>query len=274
MSGGEQTRGAAARAWWALAAFAARQMFRQKRLVLAAILLAMPALIGVLVRALDPHITPTHLMQFFWSVALFLVLSGTVPLVAMLFCTTLIREEAAEGTLTYLFTRRLSRPAVLLAKFAGTVVTLIVLNGLAQLALYAVCAWGVELPEGPAWPGRLGLGLGLTAMGTVVFAALFTFLGVIVRRPLGAGVMYLLVCEWIIANIPLNIRQFSVNYYLRCVLHGTAENLPRVGGWFKEDLTGVGRSLITLAVIAVTAVVIAVLIVRRTEYSQAGEAGR
>ena len=274
MSGGEQTWAAAARAWWALVAFAARQMFRQKRIVLAAILLAMPALIGILVRALDPHVTPTHLMQFFWGAALFLVLSGTVPLVAILFCTPLIREEAAEGTLIYLFTRRLSRPAVLLAKFAGTVATLIVLNGLAQLAVYAVCAWGVQLPEEPAWPGRLWLGLGLSTMGTVVFSALFMFLGAAVRRPLGASVFYLLACEWIIANIPLNIRQFSVNYYLRCVLYGTAENLPRFGGRFGEDLTGLSRSLITLAVVATAAIVMAVLIVRRTEYSQAREAGR
>jgi len=264
------------RAWLAVAAFSVRQTMR-KRAILAFAVMAVPALLGVIVRVAGARLSPDHMSAFYWGTTVFVMPTAVVPLIAMLFCTTLILNEAAEGTLVYLFTRRLSRRGVLLAKFAGTLFTLVGLACVAQLLLFLVAATGARPMRVTSGAPELWGALAVMALGAVVLSAIFTMLGMLFARPLRIGVGYLILCEWVFASIPLNVQQFSVNYYLRCILvriAGTPKTWKGLRDVLGEDAATVSTSLLTLAVVALAALLVSAFFVGCKEFTKAREEQR
>jgi ABC-2 type transport system permease protein len=119
---------------------------------------------------------PSRAVVFDWY------LSVMIPLAALVHATRLVRDDVESRTIVYLLSRPVSRPAL----FAG------------ELGAYLAAALSVALPatvagwllaaEGASLPGTLAA----VVLDVAAFGAAFALLGMLLKRPLVAGLVFLL----------------------------------------------------------------------------------
>ncbi len=164
--------------------------------------------------------------------------------------TALIREEIEDGTLPFLLTRPLSKPALAASKYAGFLVA-----ALALLLPPVLVSYGITV----AYAGT-GLGtdanvlvgfLEVTALGVLAYGALFFFLSVILKKPLMVGLLIGFVWENIVGSLPGSVPKLSLIYYLRSVLKGTIAVGPVSGYVTDVSATAAAAILVGFALVVV-----------------------
>jgi len=200
-------------------------MVWSRRSVLMAVLVGLPVVIAIIYRVflpaqLKPRLTP---FELYGGLVVFVYLRNLLPLVALFYATALVADEVEGKTLTYLLTRPIRREAILAGKFAAYVATTL------SLALPAVVLTFFILLTSR---GRAGLGgavpdllrdLGVLALALLVYGALFTLLGVLLKRPVIPGLFFLFVWE-LVANLPGYLPRLTLTAYLRSLVrHRPAE---------------------------------------------------
>jgi ABC-2 type transport system permease protein len=209
---------------FALFAFTVRQILGQRKLWLTAVILLFPAAIVVLVRSFGGEPRGGDLWDMYHVLMQFLLIMLLIPLVCLLYGTALVGAEIEQRTLVYLTTRRLHRATVLLVRFAATWVTLSVLFALAILALHVCVTLRAAVGTLPhtqiAWQPwhDLRAYLAVAPAGAAGFLALFTTISLVFRRPLIFSVLYVVVFELVVGNLPLLARRLSIGHLLRQTL--------------------------------------------------------
>jgi ABC-type transport system involved in multi-copper enzyme maturation permease subunit len=194
-------------------------MVWSRRSLLMAILLGLPiafALLfrGVLVARLPPRISGFDL---YGIVIAFYYVRNVLPLAALFYATALIADEVDGRTITYLLTRPVRRGAILFGKFAAYLVTT------ACLTLPAVVITFFLLTTTRGWTGvsaRVGdlfNDLGVIALTLLAYGAFFTLMGVLLRRPVIPGLLFLFVWE-LVANLPGYMPRLTITAYLRSLI--------------------------------------------------------
>ena len=119
----------------------------------------------------------------------FLFLRFIVPILGIFYGTSLIADEVEDKTITYLFTRPISRSAVLIGKYlaylASTV--LIVLPSVMLVYFLVVPVGGASIAA--TFPNLLR-DLVLLAVGLAVYGALFAAVGAWIKRPVLIGLFF------------------------------------------------------------------------------------
>ena len=219
----------------ALFKFTIRQALTDRKIWLAVLLLAAPLTLILVIRSAAP---PAELEADLWemyhvSVQFFLMLA-LIPLVCMVYGTALIGADVEARTIVYLTTRRMRRATILLVKFVATALVLSVMCDLAAFGVHFCTLAGRDLPALSArfpiyanWSpaGDLAGYLMVIPLGVVSFLAVFTLIGLIAPRPLAFSVVYLVLVEMILSNIPVRARVYSLSHYVRESLAGV---IPRV----------------------------------------------
>jgi ABC-2 type transport system permease protein len=125
-------------------------------------------------------------------------------------------EEIENRTLTYLTTRPVSKPALLLGKFAAVVllqaVFLVVGLAAAFLLLYAG-----GLGEGAAWV-RFARSAGILVLGLVCYSAFFTLAGTFLKRPILFGLFFAFGWETVVQYFPGATQRLTLMHYLKSLL--------------------------------------------------------
>jgi hypothetical protein len=105
--------------------------------------------------------------------------------------------------------------------------------------------------------------LGAMAMGLVAYGAFFTLMGVLLRRPVIPGLLFLYVWE-LLAHLPGYLPRFTISAYLRSLVshRPPAEGLAEVFG----QALPVGLSILSLTAMALGFLAAAVWIFSRREY--------
>jgi len=155
-------------------------------------------------------------------VALYFV-RGVLPLVALFYATSLVADEIEGRTITYLFTRPIPRASILAGKFAAYLATSLSLALPATLATYFLLATAPGASGVAAGVSDLLRDLGVVCLTLISYGALFTLLGVFLRRPVIPGLLFLFVWE-LLANLPGYLPRLTLTAYLRSLLrHRPAE---------------------------------------------------
>ena len=139
-----------------------------------------------------------------------------LPLWTLSFATDAFGREREAGTLLWLLTRPLSRPAIYVAKFLAALPWCLLLN---------VGGFGIMcLAAGP--PGTLAFKLywPAVALGTLAFAALFHFLGAWLRRAAIVALLYAFFLETVTGNLPGHLKRLSLSFYTRCLMFDSAHD--------------------------------------------------
>jgi len=214
------------RAAWILFQAHLWRIFRTRRAWIAIALAGMPVALAAVVRVVSHFEGPPPLevlITFTW----FFLVQTIVPLVALVMASAVIAEEIEDRTITYLFTRPIPRPAILLGRWLAVALPI-------ALVLCAAAELVVRLLEKPgdagrelAWmpEGLHGSILLTVLMGGVVYSALFAAAGALFKRPMLIGLGYTFVYEGFLGNLPGANQKATVVYYLRSYLFSEHRSL-------------------------------------------------
>ena len=186
-----------------------------------------------------------------------------VPLCALFYASALVAEEVEGKTLTYLLTRPVHRASILLGKFAAYLVTALVFVWPVTVLTFFLFATsrGVGYLEARAFV--LFQDLGVIAIALVAYGAAFTLLGIVIKRPVIAGLLFLYGWEFL-TYAPGYLPRFTLTAYLRSLLsHRPVEEGVQL---FQTTVLGTGESLLSLAILTVVFLVLAFGIFSRREY--------
>ena len=194
-------------------------MVWSRRSLLMVALLCGPALLSLVFRFFNDRLPPrVGAFDFYGVVVAFYYVRNALPLAALFYATALIADEVEGKTITYLLTRPIQRVAVLAGKFVAYLVTTL------ALALPALVATFFLLNTIRGWSGigalvpELFRDMGVVILTLVVYGAFFTLMGVLLRRPVIPGLLFLFVWE-LLANAPGYLPRFTITAYLRSLIH-------------------------------------------------------
>ncbi len=256
------------------------EMLWSRRTVFMALIVGLPILLAVLVRVLltldlvnirfrgEPMDVQGSTL-FGFMIWLF-YLRFIVPVLGVFYGTALIADEVEDRTITYLFTRPISRGAVLMGKYLAYLACtgLVVLPSVMVVYFLLVAVRGGSL--GAAFPALVA-DLGLLGLGLAVYGAVFALVGAWFKRPLLSGLIFVFGWEPVIVALPGYMKKFTVAHYLQALVphampqdSGTSvlQSILQVFG----PPPSVWSSLVWLAVIWVTGLALATRVVERREY--------
>lgn len=191
-----------------------------------------------------------------------------IPLVALFYAAGVVEDDKNRGSLQYLLTRPVPRWQLPVARFAafGTIGSIAILLGM--LATYVLL---LGLPQGASgflmWP----LLFGVAALAA--YGALFTLMGVALRRPYLAGLAYLLGVEaalYVGQTVKINgqplveewVGNLSLtNWMLKAFAAWNPDGTGQWGAFGPEALQGFG----VMAIVAIVGLFLAAWLVRRRE---------
>ncbi|MGE3959199.1 MAG: ABC transporter permease [Vicinamibacterales bacterium] len=190
-----------------------------------------------------------------------------VPILGVFYGTALIADEVEDRTITYLFTRPIPRGAVLVGKFVAYLACTVLL-----ILPSVVVVFFLMVPMGggsvAAMFPSLVADLGMLAAGLATYGAVFAWVGARVRRPLVAGLVFVLGWEPAVLLFPGYLKRMTVAYYLQALVpHGMPDDsaISVLLQAFAE-VPGVASSLLALALLMGAALWAAARTVESREY--------
>ncbi len=200
-------------ALWALYALTLRQYLHGKRWMVVGALFILPAGLATLLRATSSKV-PSAGLEFI--LVFMLIPQAILPLVALLFASGMIQDEQEEQTITYLLVRPLPKWAIYSVKLLATVTIAVLLTAiftaLSYVAIYLGGSSEVEMI-----PLRCLQAIAIHSLAVVAYCSLFGLLSLITKRSLIVGILYIVVIEGVLANLPFGIRLLTVIYYSRLI---------------------------------------------------------
>ena len=194
----------------------------------------------------------------------------TVPVLGVFYGTALIADEVEDKTITYLFTRPVSRGAVLFGKYLAYLVctSLIVLPSVVLVYFIVVPLFGGSIG---AHSPSLAADLALLGLGMAVYGSIFSLVGAWFKHPLLTGLVFVFGWEPIATVVPGYTKNFTVAYYLQGLVphampqDGSMSVLRSMVQAF-QVAPSVPFNLFWLAAMWVLALLIATRVVGRREY--------
>ncbi|HEY4459949.1 MAG TPA: ABC transporter permease subunit [Pseudonocardiaceae bacterium] len=147
-----------------------------------------------------------------WGPVVFaqLGLGVILPLTALIVGSSVLGLEIEDGTITHILAKPLPRSEIILAKLAVAWLVTTVATAI-PLAIAGAIAGGAAL--------ALGVGLG-AAVGALAYSAAFLALSLLTRRPVGVGLLYILLWENLLVRFVGGARVLSVREYATVLARG------------------------------------------------------
>jgi ABC-2 type transport system permease protein len=202
---------------------ALRDLLRPGKLIAAAILIAVPGLIGLVMKwKMDPDTYVAANQYGSWMVLY--VFGFVLTILSVIFSSGIVAQEVEQKTIVYLLTRPIPRWRILFMKYLAAILVTAVVCWLATLSA-AVAAYGPSKLGG----SPLGHDLLILPVGIVVYSAVFLLMGTLLNRPLILGLIFAFGWEWLIGVLPGYGQYCSIMTYLRVLApHDVAEATLRV----------------------------------------------
>jgi len=183
------------------------------------------------------------------------ILGFIVPFVALFYGTAVIRDEVEGGTISYLFTRPISRASFVI--------------GRTVCAFLAVALTGITLAlanplilTGSVQPDALLPVLSAVLLASFAYTALFALVGGFLKRPFLFGLMLLLFFDFTVSEIPVSARFITIKAHATNIagLHERKEIIAA------ESLSVIW-SVLALAITGISMLAATVAVVRTREYT-------
>lgn len=191
----------------------------------------------------------------------------SVPVLGAFYGTALIADEVEDKTITFLFTRPISRASVLVGKFLAYLACtmLVVLPSVSVV-------WMLVAPMGGGSLGAtfmdLAKDLPILAAGLAVYGAVFALVGSTFKRPLLTGLIFVFGFEPAVLVFPGYLKKFTVAYYLQGLVPQAMPNdslISLVQEIFRE-YPSLLTSLVALTGITLVSLWLAARMVTNKEY--------
>jgi ABC-2 type transport system permease protein len=191
----------------AVGTLAVRQITSNRRMLIALLLALAPVLVVVLIKALSAGSTDAseRLVDLYPA----LLVTVIVPLIALIFGSAAFGTEVEDGTVVFLLTKPISRAQIVFSKFV-VVATLAVTVSAGSALLTGLAAQGGGLDSA-------GLITGFTlaaAVGGLLYSTLFMAVGLVTRRGIIIGLLYMVIWEGMLAGWFAGTRLLSIRQYM------------------------------------------------------------
>jgi ABC-2 type transport system permease protein len=220
-------------------------MLWTRRTLLMGILVALPALLAIVYRILlaQPDVRLPSPGETYGGTVVLYWIRNALPLAALFFGTSLVADEVEGRTLTYLLTRPLTRASIFTGKFAAYLATTLSLALPAEVVTFFVYQTAPGASGVGASVGDLLRDTGVIALTLVVYGAFFSLLGVLLKRPVIPGLLFLYGWE-LLANLPGYLPRLTLTAWLRSLVHHHPAE-EGLGGLYQQILPA-GESLAVL----------------------------
>ena len=193
-------------------ALSLRQLAGKWRLLLIVALSGLPViLIGIILLVTDEGGDLSTDNEFIDVVFDGLFVGAIMPIVAIVLATSSFGNEVEDRTLSYLMLKPVPRAFVALPKVLAAVAIagpLLVVSGVASMVL-------------ASGDTRAAVSVAVALLaGTVTYAAIFTWAGLVTRSALGFALIYVFVWEGLVSTFLGGIRYLSVRGYTLAIMHG------------------------------------------------------
>jgi ABC-2 type transport system permease protein len=186
-----------------------RQLAGRWRLGILTVLSALP--VGITAMLLNIDESPA--VREYESVVLATMFAGAiVPLVVLALASAAFANEVEDRTLANLVLSPLPRWRIALPKLLATLSV--------AAPFVAVSAF---LTGHIAYVGDVRASLAVTAgllAGVLLYASVFTWLGLVTTQVIGVGLLYILVWEGLLSGFVSGVRLLSLRFYALSVMHG------------------------------------------------------
>jgi ABC-2 type transport system permease protein len=193
----------------------ARQLFARKRGVIIALLALAPAAVALLFRVAvtDAGALEDSLATLFRDV----VVGTVLPLSAVVFGTTAFAGEVDDGTLIHFLVKPVPRWKVVLSKYVVAF-----LSTAAVLVVALVVPWLLAAPPALTF-GFVGAWAIGGLVGASIYNAIFLMIGIMSRRALVIGLVYVIGLEEILSRTIVGVKSLSVREFAISIAHRVGE---------------------------------------------------
>lgn len=195
-------------------------LLRPGKLVAAAILIAIPTLIGLVIRfKMDPDAYDAA--SQYGLLTVFFAFGFVLTMLSVIFCSGIVAQEVEQKTIVYLLTRPVPRWRILFMKYLAAVLVTTVVGWLTVIAA-AMAAYG------PTKIGQSSLGhdLLILPVGVAVYSAIFLLIATLLNRPLILGLIFAFGWEPLMRILPGYGQYCSIMTYLRVLApHDVPESM-------------------------------------------------
>jgi ABC-2 type transport system permease protein len=163
------------------------------------------------------------------------------------------RTEIEQDTLTYLSTRSVARPDIVLGKYLGTLATALLF--LLPAGIVPLLIAGLGGSPSPPTDVTEAI-LTITVLATLAFAAVDIFLGLVSRNALVIGLLYGFLWEELALLLPGDFPRLTLTYYMESIANGLVPS---------GSLSG-SMTVVPVGLAALAPVIVAVFFVALTAY--------
>jgi ABC-2 type transport system permease protein len=240
-----------------IAQLTVRQALAKRRWIVVTLLAAIPIVMAALFHAYNVDEEP---IAFIGGMLPSLTLMVIVPITALVLASATLGAEVEDGTVVYLLTKPISRTGIVLTKLLVTAIVVAFFNCVSLLISGLIVFGSFDHT-------RLILGLTAgTAVGSVLYTAVFLALGLLTRRGMLIGLTYLIVWEGALSGFFAGTRTLSIRQYMLSFAARISTVDDKI---FKADLPYDRAWIMSIAVV-VLATLYCVKRLRNFELGQAG----
>jgi ABC-2 type transport system permease protein len=204
-----------------VAALTFRQLFTRQRLIAAALFTLAPLIITLVFRA-TAHAHDPNGLQFLRELDSGLVAFVLLPLAAVIFGTAAFGGEIDDGTIVYLLVKDLPRWQLVTSKYVVAVISTFTMIFVAVLLPWL--ALGAPSDSAPLIEAFTAA----VAVGAVLYCAIFLTMGMMSKRALVLGLIYIVVIEIALSPNVQGLKSFSVREFVMTVVGKLAAAVPGV----------------------------------------------
>jgi len=231
-----------------------------------ALLGLIPVALAIIVRIVL-HGRSGDIAAVFTEILMVFFLQFYIVILALFYGTSVTAEEVEGRTLSYLITRPIPKPAIVLGKYGAYTLLMFVMVAV-SLALSFFIMNVARLSQ-PALYAKFLHYLGVLGLGILAYTAFFTFLGAFLRRAIIVGLIFGIGWENVIQYFPGSTQRFSIVHYLKSLL----PYRPMAGGGrgvalllFRLEPTAPLVAVLALAALAGAFLALACWLFRMKEY--------
>jgi ABC-2 type transport system permease protein len=190
----------------AIAGLTLRQSLARRRWIVVGVLAALPVIMAVLTRLYaSADQEPIGVLTEILSALMFTVV---VPVVALTLASSGFGAEVDDGTVVYLITKPIPRAQIVVTKLLVTACICMAFTVVSALASGLIVLGGFDAT-------RLLIGfVAGAALGSILYTAVFLALGLVTRRGMLVGLVYLVVWEGTLSRLFAGTRTLSIRQYM------------------------------------------------------------
>ncbi|MFW6038211.1 MAG: ABC transporter permease [Candidatus Saliniplasma sp.] len=167
----------------------------------------------------------------------FLVISFFLPLITMIFGSSIISDEIEDKSITHVLISPLNRTNI----YVGYFISLILISVIAMVLIITsgfLTYFGIIGLNLDALQIYLSM-VSLVIIGSVIYSSIFILVSILIEKPLYFGLFYVFIWESFIGSLPGKVKLVSIRHYIRSVGkelidYGSIANYGEASGLFSS----------------------------------------